>query len=333
MARPLRLEFEGALYHLTGRGNRREPIFGDEKDCARFLEMLEGSLGRFRVLLHAFVLMGNHYHLLAQTELPNLGRWMHWLATSYTVYFNRRHKRVGHLFQGRYKSIVVEAEGYLLPLSRYIHLNPVRGTRLGQGGLPERRARLRAWRWSSYRGYAGLSRSEGMVSEKLIVGELGGPKRTCRQRYRRFVESGLVEPMTSPLEETKWQAILGSENFQQVVRDRLIGWEKKKRREVKAVRQAGPAVPPEGIVTAVARAYDMTSEAVREQRGREQEAKGVAMTLIWDLCGCSLREIGAMFGGRDYAAVAQQVRRTRLRDQKKRLKISVDKLKQICQGI
>ena len=333
MARPLRLEFEGALYHLTGRGNRRERIFEDEKDCARFLEMLEGSLGRFRVLLHAFVLMGNHYHLLAQTELPNLGRWMHWLVTSYTVYFNRRHKRVGHLFQGRYKSIVVEAEGYLLPLSRYIHLNPVRGTRLGQGGLTERRARLRAWRWSSYRGYAGLSRPEGMVSEELILGELGGPKATRRQRYRRFVESGLVEPMTSPLEEAKWQAILGSENFQQAVRDRLSGWKEKKRREVKAVRQAGPVVPAERIVTAVARAYDMTIQAVREQRGRDQEAKGVAMTLIWDLCGYSLREIGTMFGGRDYAAVAQQVRRTRLRDQKKRLKISVAKLKQICQGI
>jgi len=135
MARPLRLAFEGALYHLTGRGNRRERIFGDEKDCARFLEMPEGSLGRFRVLLHPLVFMGNHYHLLAQTEWPNVGRWMHWLATSYTVCFNQRHKRVGHLFQGRYKSIVVEAEGYLLPLSRYIHLNPVRGTRLGQRGI------------------------------------------------------------------------------------------------------------------------------------------------------------------------------------------------------
>ena len=103
MARPLRLQFEGALYHLTGRGNRRERIVGDEKDCARFLELRGGSLGRFRVSLHALVLMGNHYHLLAETELPNLGRWMHWLVTSDTVYFNRRHKRVGHLFQGRYK--------------------------------------------------------------------------------------------------------------------------------------------------------------------------------------------------------------------------------------
>ena len=105
--------------------------------------------------------------------------------------------------------------------------------------------------------------------------------------------------MTSLLEEAKWQAILGSENFQQAVRDRFSGWREKKRREVKAVRQAGPVVPAERIVTAVARAYDMTIQGVREQRGRDQEAKGVAMMLIWDLCGYSLREIGTMFGGRD----------------------------------
>ncbi len=120
MARPLRLEYEGALYHLTGRGNRRELIFSDELDRARFLALLHESLGRYDVLLHAYVLMGNHYHLLAQTRRANLGRWMHWLVTSYTVWFNRRHRRVGHLFQGRYKSIVLEGKNYLLSLSRYI---------------------------------------------------------------------------------------------------------------------------------------------------------------------------------------------------------------------
>jgi chromosomal replication initiation ATPase DnaA len=137
----------------------------------------------------------------------------------------------------------------------------------------------------------------------------------------------------SPLEEAKSQAILGGENFQQAVRDRFSGWKEKKRREVKAVRQAGPVVPAERIVKEVARAYDMTTQAVLEQRGRNQEAKGVAMMMIWDLCGYSLREIGIMFGGRDYAAVAQQVRRTRLRDKKKRFKISATELKQMCQGI
>src|ERR1700730_923313 len=125
MARPLRIEFEGALYHVTGRGNAQQRVFDDQKDCAKFVQLLVESLERYDVALHAFVLMGNHYHLIGETRRANLGRWMHWLTTAYTVYFNRRHHHAGHLFQGRYKSIVLEAEGYLLTLSRYLHLNPV----------------------------------------------------------------------------------------------------------------------------------------------------------------------------------------------------------------
>lgn len=102
MARPLRVEFEGALYHLTGRGNARQRIFADDKDCARFVELVVQSLERYDVAFHAYVLMGNHYHMIAETRRANLGRWMHWLTTAYTVYFNRRHRLVGHLFQGRH---------------------------------------------------------------------------------------------------------------------------------------------------------------------------------------------------------------------------------------
>src|SRR5207244_2695767 len=121
------------------------------------------------------------------------------------VWFNRRHRRVGHLFQGRYKSIVMEGKDYLLSLSRYIHLNPVRGVRLGMGDPGERRERLRAWRWSSYRGYAGLAKPETLVEEALVLGEMGGRGSKRRLEYRRFVESGLLEQMASPLEQAKWQ--------------------------------------------------------------------------------------------------------------------------------
>lgn len=332
MARPLRIEYEGALYHLTGRGNRRELIFADETDCQRFVQLLEESLKRYRIVLHAYVLMGNHYHLLAETELGNLGRWMHWLVTSYTVWFNRRHRRAGHLFQGRYKSILLEGKDYLLTLSRYIHLNPVRGVRLGKGELSERRARLRAWRWSSYRGYAGLAKPEGMVEEGLVLGEMGGTRSKRRVEYRRFVEEGLVEPMASPLERAKWGAVLGDEDFQQRMRDRLSGW-KEKKREVKAVRDCKPMEEPGRIVHAVARAYGLGADNVREQTGRKQEAKGVATTLVWDLCALSLREVGEYFGGMDYAAVAQQIRRTRLRDDEGKLTVPLVKARKMCQRI
>jgi putative transposase len=166
MARPLRIEFGGALYHVTGRGNARQKVFVDQSDCTKFLQVLAESLERYDVALHGYVLMGNHYHLIAETHRANLGRWMHWLITAYTVYFNRRHRRVGHLFQGRYKSIVVEAEGYFMSLSRYVHLNPVRGRVIGRGNPAERRKRLRDWTWSSYRGYSGLAKPESWVSHE-----------------------------------------------------------------------------------------------------------------------------------------------------------------------
>ena len=155
MAWPLRVEFEGAVYHLCARGNARQPVFRDERDCARFLELLTESAQRFEAAILCFVLMGNHFHLVAQTRRPNLRRWMHWLLVSYTMYFNRRHRSSGHLFQGRYQSFLVQEGDYLLGLSRYVHLNPVRGLRLGRGNPTERRKRLRGFKWSSYRGYAG----------------------------------------------------------------------------------------------------------------------------------------------------------------------------------
>ena len=172
MARPLRLEFEDAIYHLLGRGNARQRIFASERDQFEFLKLLKASARRFDVLVHVFVLMGNHFHLLAQTRRANLSRWMHWLMVSYTVYFNWRHGRSGHLFQGRYKSFLVEGGEYLLGLSRYLHLNPVRGAVLGAGTPVQRRGRLRAYRWSSYRGYAGLEKPFDFVEEELVLGEL-----------------------------------------------------------------------------------------------------------------------------------------------------------------
>src|SRR6266404_4778263 len=140
MARALRVEFEDAIYHLCTRGNARQRIFCDDRDRTRFLNMLEESARRFDVGTLCFVLMDNHFHLIAQTHRANLTRWMHWLMVAYTIFFNRRHRQSGHLFQGRYKSLLVEEGEYLLSLSRYLHLNPVRGVNLGKGNPTQRRA-------------------------------------------------------------------------------------------------------------------------------------------------------------------------------------------------
>ncbi|HHT9135604.1 MAG TPA: transposase, partial [Candidatus Avalokitesvara rifleensis] len=150
MARPLRLQYPGALYHITARGNERKAIFRSDEDREGFLVILAQAVDRYRLILHAYVLMGNHYHLLVETREANLSLALRHLNGLYTTYFNHIHRRVGHLFQGRYKAILVEKESYLLELSRYIHLNPVRAQVASQ---------LQSFVWSSYLDYVGRRRA------------------------------------------------------------------------------------------------------------------------------------------------------------------------------
>jgi len=126
MSRPLRIEYPGAWYHVACRGNRRARIFEDDKDRLRFLKALKESVEAFNVEMHGYVLLDNHFHFLLRTPEANLGRFMQRFNTAYITYYNLRHHKSGHLYQGRYKAILVEADEYLLELSRYIHLNPVR---------------------------------------------------------------------------------------------------------------------------------------------------------------------------------------------------------------
>ena len=327
MARSLRLEFEGAIYHLSARGNRREAVFLDDQDWGQFLDLLAKSLARYRVQLHAWVLLPNHFHLLARTERANLSRWMHWLMVSYAVGFNRRHRKVGHLFQGRYKGLLVEQGEYVLELSRYLHLNPVRGRVLGVGSPAERRERLRSYRWSSYRGYAGLGRQWPWVNEDLVWGEFGGGRgRQRRVRYRRFVEEGLLREIRDPARQAQWQSILGSEGFLQRIVD-VVQERGKDRREVKALRRAVRGPDPRAILALVAAEYGIEAERLLERGGYGLEARNVALWAIWQSCDWTLREIGRLFGGLDYAAVAQRIKRVQSTNKQ------LSKLLRKCQNI
>ena len=253
MARSLRVQFEGAIYHLCARGNARERIFRGERDRAHFVELLQDSTQRFDVSIICFVLMGNHFHLVAQTRRANLTRWMHWLSVAYTVYFNRRHQRSGHLFQGRFKSFLVQGgDGYLLTLSRYVHLNPVRGMSLGRGTPSERRERLRAFPWSTYRGYADLGRQFPFVEETSVLNEMGLSVRKRRLEYRRFVEEGLVREIENPFEAVQWQAVLGSESFAQKIRDRVQRMNTQGR-EIRSLRQMKPQLSAERVLDRVSK--------------------------------------------------------------------------------
>ncbi len=202
MVRPLRVEFPGAVYHLTARGDRKERIFLDDDDRRVFLGRLGKEVNQQRWRCHAYCLMGNHYHLLVETPEPNLVKGMRRLNGVYTQAFNRRHGLVGHVFQGRYKSILVEKESHLLELCRYIVLNPIRA---GTARSPE------DWVWSSYRATAGIETAPEWLETEWILSRFGSEESSPREAYRRFVDRG--RGTRSPWNSLRGQIFLGGEAF------------------------------------------------------------------------------------------------------------------------
>lgn len=203
MARPLRLEYPGGLYHVTSRGNARHNIFTDDTDRELFLSTLALVTKRFNWLCHAYCLMDNHYHLMIETPEGNLSRGMRQLNGVYTQRFNRRYTRVGHLLQGRYKAIVVEKESYLLELCRYIILNPVRAGMVKKAEL---------WDWSSYKATAGMAASRECLSTEWILSQFGDDKKRSERNFRDFIEERDIES-DGIWEEIKGQIFLGSDQF------------------------------------------------------------------------------------------------------------------------
>jgi len=202
MARPLRLEYPGALYHVTSRGNAQGDIYLDEADRRIFLRILGSAVTKHRWLLHAFCLMGNHYHLLVETPQPNLSRGMHRLNGVYSQCFNRRHLRVGHVLQGRFTAIVVEHEAYLLELARYVPLNPVRAAMVRS---PEE------WPWSSYRATAGLEPAPAWLTTTAVLERFGCEPSRAALRFQEFARDGVNAP--APWSALHGQVFLGSRQF------------------------------------------------------------------------------------------------------------------------
>lgn len=202
MSRPLRVEFPDALCHITARGDRREAIFDDDEDRQAFLRVLMEVVEGFNWLCYAWCLMDNHYHLLIQTPDGNLSKGMRQLNGVFTQTSNRRHKRVGHLFQGRFKAILVDSDAYLLELSRYIVLNPVRARMVT---TPE------AWPWSSYRATTGLVEVEPFLAVDGVLAAFAQDRETAQNRYAQFVREGVTA--SSPWDQLRGQVFLGDEDF------------------------------------------------------------------------------------------------------------------------
>jgi len=274
MSRPLRLEFAGALYHLTARGNAHGDIFADDEDRRLFLELLGKEISQQGWRCYAYCLMGNHYHLLIETPEPNLVTGMRRLNSVYTQAFNRRHGRVGHVFQGRYKSILVDRDSYGLELCRYIVLNPVRA-RMAK--------RVENWAWSSYRATAGQLRAPAWLDPDWVLSQLGG--RNPAAAYERFVQEGMGQG--SPWDKLKGQIWLGDESFLRRM-ERLA--EGSPVANVPRAHRHPTRPNADAVTAAVLSAYEMEDEKRLRSRGH-QEAFQTWVYLLRRAANLPLQEV------------------------------------------
>jgi len=299
VARQLRIEFEGAFYHVTSRGNQRERIFWDDRDREELNKIIRRTKERYKYLVHAYVLMDNHYHLLIETPHANIKQVMQNINTSYTVFVNRRHNRAGHLLQGRYKAFIVDKENYLLELSRYIHLNPVRA------GIVERPEN---YKWSSYREYLHGGSGESITDSEDTLYSFSTKRAIAARKYQEFVNAGIE--VESPFKDAVGN-ILGNERFMERMKRYLKDIEDKM--EILDIRKIEPRHKIEDVVREVAGYYRLKEwELLRRKRATERQKK-VAIYLSKVLSGRKNTEVGGVFG------VTAQAVTNALRDIEKRV--------------
>ncbi|RPI76213.1 MAG: hypothetical protein EHM45_13645 [Desulfobacteraceae bacterium] len=309
MARALRIQYPGASYHVTCRGNERKAIFKSQSDIVIFLEKLSDSLEIYSVILLAYVCMPNHFHLLVKTPKANLSEFMRHFNICYTGVFNRNHRRVGHLYQGRYKSLLIDADSYLLEVSRYIHLNPVRTKEWSEKDVSEKKIALMDYSASSLMGYLYPKQREKYVDYEIILDQVGGDDRYGREEYRKFVMSGLDGELESPLGLGRGHGIVGEDAFITQVKTRHLTSQKNKR-EQPAVKVLEKVIEPEELIK---RFFEINGKSRGEllRRGKYSVDRSMLMALLYELCGMTQPEIGKLMGGIDYSAVSQSRKRLR----------------------
>ncbi len=328
MARPPRLLYKDARYHVTCRGNARQDIFLTDEDRERFLEQLRDSLHTHGVTLLAYVLMTNHYHLLVRTPRGNLSRFMQRLNTSYSLYYRYKHNKPGHVLQGRFGAIVVDGPSYLLALTRYIHLNPVKIRAAQAGSNSERKKKLAAYRWSSYPGYVQAESAREWVSYEVLQ-HCGRTGNEGRRLYRAYTEAMLMrsdEELGAALAANRYA--IGDSEFIALTEAELSGWRKTLSRS-KDMDLPRRAVRFERIDAEVTRRFKLSVSDLKRHGSRAGLGKAVAMELAARLSGQTQREIGAHYGGVSGQAIAMT--RKKLRSGRGRLATMINKLeKSLC---
>ncbi|MBI5050291.1 MAG: transposase, partial [Nitrospirae bacterium] len=266
MARQLRIEFNGAFYHITSRGNLRDKIFYDDKDRERFLEILKRTKERYGYLIHAYGLMDNHYHLLMETPKANISQIMQNINTSYTVYINKKYRRSGHLMQGRFKGIIVDKDEYLVTLSKYIHLNPVRA-KIVQ--CPE------DYRWTSYRAYIDKTEKAPLVDTADTLSYFSSKKGKAASAYKAFVESEIGRG-ENPFKNIEGGIILGGERFKEKIVKLLD--KMKADEEIPQLKRLREKVPIDKVIKACCSYYGKMQEELL-RRGKNKPYRQIAIYL------------------------------------------------------
>jgi len=292
MVRPLRLSFENTFYHITARGNRREKIFYSPRDKEVFLKRLKEMLIKYTMTCHAYCLMDNHYHLFIKTTKPNLSRGIHYLNSSYTNWFRNKHQIIGPLFQGRFKSILVDADNYALILSAYIHLNPLRAGIINQ---------LEDYPWSSYLDYLNLRKSN-IADPSFVLNLINHNHIESIKKYQEYVIEN--QDMKDPLRESYHRIALGSDTFIEKVKEK-IDYQGRKR-EIPSTRFPSK-YDVDTIILKMTQVLYIEKKAIFDKK-RGNLNRSLAIYLIKRFTPLSLSEIGELFK-MDYSAVSQAAKR------------------------
>jgi len=294
MARPGRIECEGAAYHVIARGIRKESIFYDQKDRGKFLEKLTETVEKYSLLLHCYILMDNHYHLALTTPFANLSKALHYLNSSYANWVRAKHQLIGPIFQGRYKAIVVEKDSYLLTLSAYIHLNPLKA------GMVKR---LQDYLWSSYPAYGGFSKPAAFLYMKDIMSYF--PEKTPFKAYREFVAEQWKNYEEGLEERFEKEIVIGDEDFA----ERVFKLFKKKDKNLREFAKPLSAKSPgfKEVEQAFEEEFRLSSGEARSKK-RGSPWRKMLIHALMRYTSLSLKEIGQALG-MDYAAVSQAGRR------------------------
>lgn len=304
MARPLRIEYEGAWYHVMNRGRHGENVFSDPKDFEDFLKVLKESSEMFDLRVAAYCLMSNHYHLLIQTPLGNLSRIMRHVNGVYTQRYNRSRNIDGQLFRGRYKSVLVEEDSHLLELLRYIHRNPVRaGMCKSVGEYPQ----------SSHQGYISSAKKWNWLYKDFLLGMLAEKKDRAKKKYLEFVQEGDSSKITDFYSNKNLTTVFGTQAFLDWVKGKF--YRLKSHAEIPESRQLVPSIAE--IKEKVCLSYGVELQTLEKtKRGQVNEPRNIAVYLARKRCGFALEIIGREFGLEKYSSVSSIVTRTETQLQK-----------------